>query len=168
MKRFPYLMAVALIGASFAASCNNDDPGPNGNYGDLSVRPQMAIAGFYSKNDPSKAYEMKIDGSQPTDTFFEEQGKKATYCVYQPVTVPCDADTFIMRVNSNARWSSSTPTKTGLFIVSGIGNGDADVTFRCTRNSSKNNDRVRYMYFYSNDSSTMHKVTIVQEKTPAE
>lgn len=165
MKNIFYLMAAAVMGSALVTSCVDDDPGPYGNYGDPTVKAALSIPSFYSQSNPSQVYALQIDGAESTDTTYEVPAMTASYYVYEPVRVPCDADTFIMRVNSNARWSASTPSKNGLFIINNVGNGDADASFRCTKNSSKTADRVRYMYFYSNDSTTMHKITIVQEKT---
>jgi hypothetical protein len=67
MRKLLYLTLV--LGAAGIYSCD-DDAGPDGNYGDSSIRPAMELNSFYCKADPSKVYTLTVDPTQPTDTTY--------------------------------------------------------------------------------------------------
>lgn len=94
----------------------------------------------------------------------EYQGPiRARYYIYEPITVPMQIDTFYVDLESNARWTASTPKcdrGSWCSLVKNSGGGTGQMQFRCTTNNSRL--RTAYDYVYSNDSTVMCKFTIHQ------
>lgn len=108
-----------------------------------------------------------------TDTLWYTGITSARYIEMEPILLPSTADTFSIKLTSNARWRAPLPSAgTGVQwyfsynITTGgtslTGGGDSEVDFRVTRNRGRQRAVTAVQYIFTSDSTVMYKLQFNQ------
>lgn len=135
---------------------------------------------FYTKNDtlkdddgepvigPDGKYSIKID------TIYYDSKITAKFTEYQLLELPSYADTFTVKLKSNARWRAPEPSSGGKaqwffnynLLTGGTsisGGGDGNVFFRVTRNKNYRRSVVAVQDIMTSDSTVLARLRFVQK-----
>lgn len=107
------------------------------------------------------------------DTVWFEGDITAVYTEIEPILLPSPADTFTIKLTTNARWNAPVPDAGGKVqwfynyciatdgtLIAGGGNGQLD--FRVTRNRSTQRAVTAIQYIYTNDSTVLYMIPFNQ------
>lgn len=103
------------------------------------------------------------------DTFYYPSKFTARYYESEVVTLPSDADTFRIEVNSNARWFAPVPDNKKLtqwffnYNSTLKGNGDSKLEFYVNRNRTNIRKNMAEQLIFSEDSTVMYNIRFVQK-----
>ena len=125
--------------------------------------------------DDNGDYVITSDGTYDItiDTIWFEGDITATYIEMEPILLPSAADTFTIKLTTNARWTAPVPDpgsytqwyynyciSTGGSLISGGGNGQLD--FRVTRNRTTQRKQTAIQYIYTSDSTVLYMIPFNQ------
>ncbi len=199
MKKLFYLTLLA-IGGFTIASCDKEaasNPGDFSLKSTLEVEPQIVSTGGFTaelkllrsidstyqyssiKNDTVKDAEgnpvIGSDGKLQikADTTWYDGNTTARFSEYEVVALPASADTFTIRLKSNAQWKAPVPspgTKAQWYFnynlltgtTSTSGGGDGYVYFRTLRNRNKKRSVTAVQDIMTNDSTVLVRLRFDQ------
>lgn len=201
MKKAFFLFASTLLAAFLLSACEEDVAK---NPGDFNLKPTLEIdpvitslsggsyqlnklretdttyVYFYTKDDTLRDENgnFVIDGKGnlvvKTDTIYYNSKITAKFTEYALVTLPSPADTFSIKLKSNAKWKAPVPGTGGKVqwyynynILTGAtstsGGGDGMVNFRVSRNRNKTRAVIAVQDIITDDSTVLVRLNFTQK-----
>lgn len=198
MKKLFFLLASTLLAAFLLSACEEDVAK---NPGDFNLKPTLEIdpvitslsggsyqlsklretdttyVYFYTKDDTLRDENgnFVIDGkgnlTVKTDTIYYNSKITAKFTEYALVTLPSPADTFSIKLKSNAKWKAPLPPSATWYynynILTGAtstsGGGDGMVNFRVSRNRNRLRAITAVQDIMTNDSTVLVRLRFTQK-----